>query len=411
MLLNPLLWQLFVTTDHPSGVYALHLLAQTYAKNDQFAQANQYFQKAVEASQSEAGVLMSYASFKRSVGELERAEDLLNTLLTNKADYLPALRMMAEIKSDRGDWKGAIAAVDQVRQYAKSPLIADYLLSSVYFKQKNYAASVPLIKKVYEAQPKDPQVLGNLVSHLVLAGRSSEALSLLNQIRSENPQDALSQLMLAQVYLQTKQLDKAVAVYQSMIEENSKVVPAFQSLARLHLMTGKLEQAETVIEAGLKAHPKDLPLQFLKADVYQSTGKFAEAEAIYEAMLKEDSNSIAVLNNLAVLLVEHHTDKESLNRAYQMSQKFVRRETPELRDTVGWVAYKAGKHLEAVKGLEFCVAKAPTNPVFQYHLGKAYIAVVDKVHAKQALEKALEHAGNRNDVPVEEIKQILRELS
>ncbi len=401
---------LVVAVDNPKATSAMLELAQTYAKTGQFAQANQYFQKAVEASHGDVQALMRYAVFQLSTGELESAEKILSMVLEQQSEYLPALKMMVDVKAGRSDWNGALAVIEKVRQTAKSPLIADYLLSSVYFKQKNYAASLPLIKRVYAAEPKDAQVLGSLVSHLVMAGQSSEAVTLLNRLHSENPQDALSQLMLAQVYLQSRQMEKAAQVYQSIIQQNSQVVQAYQELAKLYLMTGKMVEAESVIGDGIKQHPKDLSLQFLQADLYQSTGKSGAAQAVYEAMLKVDANATSVLNNLAVLLVEHHSDKDSIARAYQMTQKFSKQEVPELKDTVGWVAYKAGKYAEAVKALEFSAEKVPANPVFQYHLGKAYLAVLDKVHAKLALQKALEGAGSSRDVPVDEVKQLIAEL-
>lgn len=399
-----------VALDNPKATGAMLKLAQTYAKTGQYVQANQYFQKAVAASQGDVRILMAYAGFQFSTGALEQAEKTLNEVLTQQPNNMPALNMMVEVKTGREDWKGALATVENVRAVAKSPVMADFLLSNIYFKQKNYVASLPLIRSVYAAQPKDAQVLGHLVSHLVMAGKVSEAVALLNRLHSENPQDALPQLMLGQVYLQARQAEKAVQVYQSMMQQNNRVVQAYQELAKLHLITGKLAEAEAVIEAGLKQHPQDLTLQFLQADLLTAKGAFVEAQQVYEAMLKVNGNAISVLNNLAVLLVEHPVDKDSVNRAYQMTQKFAKQELPDLKDTVGWVAYKAGKYAESVIALEFAAEKAPANPVFQYHLGKAYLATLDKVRAKLALQKALDGAGSRRDVPVNEIKDMIATL-
>lgn len=400
-----------VAVDNPKATSAMLELAQIYAKTGQYAQANQYFQKAVAASQGDMRTLMAYAAFQFSTGALEQTEKTLNEVLAQQANYLPALNMMVEVKTGRADWKGAVETVEKVRAVSKSPVMADFLLSNVYFKQKNYTASVPLIRSVYAAQPKDAQVLGHLVSHLVMAGKSNEAVALLSRLHSENTQDALPQLMLGQVYLQSRQVEKAVQVYQSIMQQNSRVVQAYQELAKLHLITSKLAEAEAVIGEGLKQHPKDLTLQFLQADLLTAKGEFNAAQQVYEAMLKVDGNAISVLNNLAMLLVEHPVDKDSVNRAYQMTQKFAKQELPDLKDTVGWVAYKAGKYAESVKALEFATEKAPANPVFQYHLGKAYFATLDKVRAKLALQKALEAASDSRDIPVDEVKQLIVELS
>ena len=58
-------------------------------------------------------------------------------------------------------------------------------------------------------------------------------------------------------------------------------------------------------------------------------------------------------------------------------------------DTVGWILYKRGEYLRAVKNLEESARLLPTSPSIQYHLGLAAQKAGNTPLARQALERAL----------------------
>jgi len=61
----------------------------------------------------------------------------------------------------------------------------------------------------------------------------------------------------------------------------------------------------------------------------------------------------------------------------------------EVDDTLGWIYYKKGMATRAIESFENSTLKAPTNPVYAYHLGLAYQKNGDTVKARAELERAL----------------------
>ena len=58
-------------------------------------------------------------------------------------------------------------------------------------------------------------------------------------------------------------------------------------------------------------------------------------------------------------------------------------------DTLAWIQYKLGDLPQARKNLTEALAKAPENPIFNYHMGVILMESGNTVEAKQRLETAL----------------------
>jgi Flp pilus assembly protein TadD len=98
-----------------------------------------------------------------------------------------------------------------------------------------------------------------------------------------------------------------------------------------------------------------------------------------------------VASQLAYLYLEHGGDVNvALSLAQLASQRMPR--SPEVADTLGWAYYRLGVPASAVVQLEECVQKVPGNPVFQYHLGMAYMAAGRFGFAQRSLQRALKES-------------------
>jgi predicted Zn-dependent protease len=86
-----------------------------------------------------------------------------------------------------------------------------------------------------------------------------------------------------------------------------------------------------------------------------------------------DPGSPVVANRLANLYLDHGGD---VNVAVSLAQVAKQRMpgSPIATDTLGWAYYKLGSAKAAVAQLTESVQKSPRNPVYQYHLGMAYLA-------------------------------------
>jgi tetratricopeptide (TPR) repeat protein len=135
--------------------------------------------------------------------------------------------------------------------------------------------------------------------------------------------------------------------------------------------------------------PDNARFVFGYAQILERQGHYDEAISVYEQILQKTPDNILAANNLAALLADHKKDQQSLKKAKELADKLTGAKQPALLDTVGWVDYRLGDYGEAVKVLSGVVEQAPDVPIFNYHLGMAYLKQGDKQAAKEHLSKAV----------------------
>jgi Flp pilus assembly protein TadD len=126
------------------------------------------------------------------------------------------------------------------------------------------------------------------------------------------------------------------------------------------------------------------------AGVMIEMGDFNGAIAKYESILKDKSNIPVAMNNLASLLLDYRTDKDSLDRAYSLTERLKSSSVPQVQDTVGWAQYQRGDFKAAIATLEGAQAKLPNLGSIRYHLGMSYIATGQTEKASEQLKAALQ---------------------
>jgi tetratricopeptide (TPR) repeat protein len=126
---------------------------------------------------------------------------------------------------------------------------------------------------------------------------------------------------------------------------------------------------------------------------YEKEGNWEEAKKLCEKAHEIDPAAPMVAAELAFLYIEHGGD---INAAVSLAQTAKQKmpDSPITADALGWAYYKLGSASPAVTQLKEAVGKAPGNPVYQYHLGLAYIAARRFDLAGHSLQAALKDDPN-----------------
>lgn len=96
--------------------------------------------------------------------------------------------------------------------------------------------------------------------------------------------------------------DEAVALLESIIQQQGDNVRASLEIVRTYLRNNDLDAAEKYLEAALAEKPGDPLMRYLLASVYASTGRPADAEAMYREILAEFPQQEAAWRALYTLL-------------------------------------------------------------------------------------------------------------
>jgi tetratricopeptide (TPR) repeat protein len=399
-----------ILRDAPNSARALMMLGQAHELSGQAALAQEHYLKAYQASKQAPAYGLAYGGFLLKKGQAVRAEEVAEDILRASPNNIAALKMLAQARINKGDWSGAQVVADDLRKVGDKGQVSGQIMGALYAARKNYSESIASYKQAFDAAPTDLQPMVGLVRAYLRAGKVNEAINFLNSVVRASPGNAEARLLLGRLNAQKGDVAAAALAFQEVIGQQPKLPVGYVSLASLHLGAGRAAEADKVIAQGLAAVPGDFSLRMTQAGSLELAGRFEDAITLYEQLLKERPQSDVVANNLASLLSDRRTDKASLNRAYELAQRFKRSEVPQFKDTLGWASYRVGKADEAVTLIDGVAKQMPDLPVFRYHLGMSYLAANNKAAAKAELEKALSLGQGRNFVEAEQVKQALKGL-
>jgi tetratricopeptide (TPR) repeat protein len=375
--------------DQPKSVELLTLMGVAYERSGKNELADRQYADALKASNLNPDIAQRYVAFLQRRGDLAHAEDVLADVVARNATNIPLLTSLAQLRMARQNWTGALAVADGIAKLGNDRGVADQIRASVFANQNKIDESVAALEKAHAAAPDAYQPIVGLVSDYVRLGKADKAERLLQDLLKKYPDNAELLVLMGQTKLAQNKYDEAQTEYRSAIAKQPKNISAYSALSDLFVRQKNYGTATEVIQAGLHEDPQNLSLRLLSAGLQIQQGNSAGAISQYEAILKDQPNSAVAINNLASLLFENRSDKESIDRAVSLAEKLKESTVPQFLDTVGWAQFKKGDAQTAVSILEGVAGKLPDLAAVRYHLGMSYAAIGQSSQANEQFQKAL----------------------
>jgi Tfp pilus assembly protein PilF len=175
----------------------------------------------------------------------------------------------------------------------------------------------------------------------------------------------------------------------------------------LDVAEGRVETARQTLSALLASNPKNNPARLMLAGLEEQAANHTAALEHYRKVLEEDQRNALALNNSAYILTEHANQPDEGLKNAQLAKELAP-DSPAVDDTLGWIYYRKGIYLTAVKHLESSVAKEGTA-VRKYHLGMAYLKAGDHKRGQQTIDAALKLDAKRPEA--QEARRLLAEVA
>jgi tetratricopeptide (TPR) repeat protein len=383
-----------VLRKQPANEAAMLLLAQTHVRKNEPLIAKDVYRRLLAADPGSDAGLTELVGLHISAMEFPEAEDLLRVRLQAAPDDLVASSGLVDVLLTQGK---TAKAEEEARRMAALPNQAgygDFSIGRVLAQKKDYNAAAVAYRKAVDVRAGDQQAMQGLVESLSAAGKTQEAIAALKGLETSGSADSqvFSGLLLADLYGQERDPVNAEKALETVIQRRPETLEAYLAMARLY---DKDQAAQIrIYERGLVALPAQPQLSLLLGAALEASGQIDQAVAVLENAVRANPRFLAGINNLAALLLDHRTDKASIQRAVDLTKSLEGANNPALLDTVGWAQYRAGAYGAAVSVLERVVGKDDRPPVYRYHLGMAYLAAGNTVLARQELEKALVAGAN-----------------
>jgi tetratricopeptide (TPR) repeat protein len=458
------------TLDRANKYYALQL-AEVYVKQKRYPEAETLYEEIIKksAENSEYGVelaaiylfddkpdkaLDAYNRVERALGlneEISRQKQRIY-LKQNKVD-LAVAEAEKLIDNEPGDpdflIEGAelLIANDRPEQaigWLQQALVlnpdlaqAHVLLADVYRKQGNLEKVSQELKLVLANPNLEADLKARILANYAgIAGEDpnakQDALTLAQDLAKNNPRDARSQQMLAELMLQADkkteardafaraarldgasfevwgtllQLDADLNQGDSLLAHSAKALELFPTQGMFwyyngtaHLTKRNYQQATDALEESRSLSVSNAELsKYINAqlgDAYNGAGDHAKSDEAYELALKLDPYNDHVLNNYSYFL---SLRKQNLPRALQLSQKLIERNPTNATflDTYAWVLYVTKDYAKARQYLEKAVQTDPTgvSATIIEHYGDALFQLGERDKALEQWQRARAKSG------------------
>ena len=220
--------------DQPRSTELKLLLALAYERSGSMALADKQYADAVQISNSDSNVGLNYVNFLLRRGSVDRAEQFLTELSKRSPKNLDVLSTLAKVELGRGDWAGAQAAAELIRNTETGRNIADQVLGAALLGQHKYDESIAVFQSAVNASPSAVQPMISLVHALVRAQETDKAIGFLKSTLEANPDNAEAQVLMGSIQLATGARDQALESFKLAIEKQPKNVVGYQALANLY---------------------------------------------------------------------------------------------------------------------------------------------------------------------------------
>ncbi len=388
-----------ILKDQPNSRDVLILLGNAYMFNGEIELARETFKKTVEANPKDVKAHVALAQFLSNSKDYDGAIKSLDEAIKLDPKQIDVYIAKANIQFAKKDLKGTEKTLITIKSTHPDSPVGFFKMGQLYAEQKKHVEAMREFEHALKLSPASSEILTTLVNVDLARNKPDMAIRRLNDILEKTPNYILAHKLLADVYQQQKQYQKAENELRLTIGINPKWNVPYLTLAAIDMKQNDVPNALKAIDEGLRAIPDDLSLLLLLASIQEENQAYDKAMETYGGVLKKYPDNAVAVNNLASLLIEHKNDKASLAQAKTLAAKLENIRQPIFQDTRGWLYYKTGETDKAVEILKDVVQQAPNITIFHHHLGMAYYTQGNLPAAKTELAKAVE---DKNDYPGKE---------
>lgn len=440
---NQLLATILKENPKDNDAIAMRAALQLQTGNlDQISLAANDLQALVTKSPKNHLLRFNLARALAAKGQIDAARLQLEEAVKLRPDFLMARQLLSRIYAVKGDYGSALKAAEEILAQDPNNLAAHLLRSSallrlgdkdkaraelafitrtypdnpearwqvglIAYQEKNYKEAEEIFSDLYKKNPNDARSLAGLTDVLASENRINDAIADAQKAVDREPNRRDLRIFLANLELRAEHFDDALGIYQGLLSKDPKSADLLFRIGETERRKGDLNSASDNFRKCSQEQPGNTDCLRMLALLMEATGKRDLAVPVWEQILKIHPDDPVALNNLAFAKAEEGTD---LDQALTMAQHAVQvaPNSPELKDTLGWIFIKKNLPDDAIHIFRDLVVVQPNNPIFHYHYGMALSQKGDRAGCKQELEKSLQNKPSRDDE--QKIRDLLQKMA
>ncbi len=378
-----------LAADNPESARANYYLGLAeWAQGDR-ATALRQLQIAHQLAPRAPNVVRGLARMNLAQGQLDSARRYAR-LYQTLAPQAPGVNtLLGTVALAQGDWAQARAALARAQAAHPQDIQSQLLLARADLGARQTAAAGRIYVQLLHAHAHSSRIAGAAIHFYAQFHQWAKARQVAQNFILANPKNAQGHWLLASLAMQRRHLNRAAAELHRALQLDPRLLPAVLDLSRLRQRQQNLPRAIVWLQRASQLQPNFPPLLTLLGNLYLSQKRYRLARQYYHHALRVDPQFALAQANLAWVYAQQ---KRNLPQALILAQQAEKQmpNLPSVLDTLSWVYFRLHSYGAAIPLLRRCVADAPRNPMFHYHLGRALLASGEKRAGLRQIELALQ---------------------
>ena len=295
-------------------------------------------------------------------------------------------------------------------------------LARIYIVKRKLGEAIALYERALEIDRGNFDALSGTISLLTQQKEFEKAQAKIDKAVKENGDDksnlpALYYLR-SDIFVAENKLDAAEAELKKAIEIDDEYLPAYSAYASLLVSKNQTDAAIAQYKKIVEKKPA-ASIYTLIGMLEDAKGNFDGAEKSYRKALEISPGTPIAANNLAWMIAD--LNRGNLDEALKFAQDTANKNqnVAGFQDTLGWVNYKKGFYIQAVRAFRKAVALDDAqakrtgkvaNSGYRLRLGMALASSGDKNSARREIATAIQNnGGNLSPREIKDAKNSLGE--
>jgi cellulose synthase operon protein C len=374
-------------SQKPNDVTALLGLANVLIVEKKWPEAIDGIKRASAAAPQDPAPGLKLVNLYIARQDWKSATSTAGDLAAKFPSNVEVLDALARAQLGTDDLKSATATYKRAYQIApnSSDILSRYV--SLLNTAKNYAEAQSVLQAALKRAPQNPTIKADLIRVAGDIGGVDAGLAEARDLAKNDPDNPLYDLVSANLLDQAGRSKEAIGLLEHDLANKPTDERLTIALSRLYDRAGNTDKAVSLLSARLTTDPANYVLRSALASLYLGQKNYDAAIAQYSTILGTHPADPSVLNNLAWL----YQQKGELNKARELAERAVAAapDAPQIDDTLGWILLAQGDAGKAVTYLTAANVSAPTDPAIAYHLAAALHRAGRAADAQTMLEKLL----------------------
>lgn len=280
-------------------------------------------------------------------GKLTQAIEQYQQALQIDPDWIPALKQLTEIHTQKKEFNRALGYCKQITQLQPDDGMEQAKLARLMMTQGQLEESISTYQKAIALLKPPASIYRELGEALAQEKRLDEAITTYQQAISLHPQNPDLYLQLSELYFVLNQLDRAIEAAEAALEIEPNLLPALERLAVIHEKTKTLDKVIHYRKQLVKLQPNNSKFfQALLATYAKLISKqksLEEAISSYQEVIQETNSDRIdrVHEELGRIFINLATRQGMLDRGISFLQKVLHTQSKS-----SWLHYYVAVGLE-----------------------------------------------------------------